>query len=51
MRLDFAVDDAVRLLPGRIFFVGGGRAFLQGVCGKNGVSVWCFCGEVVVSCW
>ena len=37
-------------LPGRIFFVCGGRAFFQGVFAKKGVLVWCFCGEVVVNC-
>jgi len=37
-------------LPGRIFFVRGGRAFFQGVFAKNGVLLWCFCGEVVVGC-
>jgi hypothetical protein len=37
-------------LPGRIFFVRGGRAFFQGVFAKIGVLVWCFCGEVVVDC-
>jgi len=37
-------------LPGRIFFVRGGGAFFQGVFAKQGVLLWCFCGEVVVDC-
>jgi hypothetical protein len=37
-------------LPGRIFFGAWWRAFFQGVFAKNGVLVWCICGEVVVDC-
>jgi len=37
-------------LPGRIFFVRGGRAFFQGVFAKKGVFSVVFCGEVVVDC-
>ena len=36
---------------GPLFLFCGGGAFFQGDFGKNDVFVWCFCGEVVVSCW
>jgi hypothetical protein len=42
-------------LPDRIFFGRGEIAFLQGVCGKNDVLAWCFCGgscgELLVKSW
>jgi hypothetical protein len=33
------------------FFILWWRGIFSGVLGKKGVFAWCFCGEVVVSCW
>jgi hypothetical protein len=34
----------------QFFLPCGGWAFLLGFLRKNSVSLWCFCGEVVVKC-
>ncbi len=48
-RFDLNLKDAVRLFCRAAFFLASGRrALFQGVFAKNGVLVWCFCGEVVV---